>query len=152
MQRKRGFRGLAACLVSAALVAGACSGDDDGSDTDDTDEDAATTTAGGADPTPGADTDDDDGLGGEGLTLGLIRAPVGLFDLLGSAQAGALVLAAEDIAAAGGVLGGPLSIIEDTPSATRDVTAVFEDLLDDGASLLVGPSSSDGDSIDIFEV
>ena len=38
MHHKRGFRRLAACLVSAALVAAACSGDDDGSgtDTDDT--------------------------------------------------------------------------------------------------------------------
>lgn len=144
MQRKRRFRGLAACLVTTALVAAACSGDDDGADTDtdDAGEDAGTATTGGGDPTPGGD-DDDDELDGEGLTLGLIRAPVGLFDLLGSAQAGALVLAAEDIAAAGGVLDGPLSIIEDTPSATRDVTAVFEDLLEDGASLLVGPSSSD---------
>lgn len=141
MHQKRRLRALAACLVATALAAAACSDDGD-RDGDETDDGTDTSTAGGGSAPPSTG-DSDDGLDGDGLTLGLIRAPVGLFDLLGSAQAGALVLAAEDVAAGGGVLGGPLRIIEDIPSATRDVTAVFSDLVDDGASLLVGPSSSD---------
>lgn len=137
MQQKRPFQLLTAGVVTVALVMSACSGDDDGGDDTDTGDGTAATT--GADGTGNGGAD----LDGDGLTIGLIRAPVGLFDLLGSAQAGGVALAAQDIAAAGGVLGGPLNIVEDTPTATRDVAAVLTDLVDGGAQLLVGPSSSD---------
>jgi peptidoglycan hydrolase-like protein with peptidoglycan-binding domain/ABC-type branched-subunit amino acid transport system substrate-binding protein len=144
MPPMRSKYGRAAVLLAAlAITASACTGDDDSAE-----ETTATTEAGG-EATPPTEASAEDSaeepaaLDGEGLTLGFIQAPVGLFDLLGAAQQGALALAADDIAAGGGVLGGALEIASDRPTADRGITEVFDGMVGDGHNLIVGPSSSD---------
>lgn len=130
-------RSLIVTAVVLALVASACTGDDD---------DTTSTTATTDETTADTEASADDGtaeLDGEGLTIGFIRPPAGLFDSLGAAQAGALALAADDIAAGGGVLGGPLTVVEGLPEPARGAELVFDDLVDDGINLIVGPSSSE---------
>ncbi len=126
------------CLpIAISLIAVACTDDDDGGDT--TEPSTATTVVdgdGGDDTTPPE-------LTGEGITLGYLRPPTGLFDELGRAQADALSLAVDDIAAAGGVLGGPLEITEDQPTAQRTIDAVFSEMVGAGTQLFVGPATSD---------
>ena len=137
MTTRSGFARAAAVITAAALVASACSGDDDeGSDESVADESP-----------DGGDDDGGDGassptLDGEGLTIGFIQPEVGLFDLLGAAQAGGLALAADDIAAGGGVLGGELTIVTERPTPEVGVTEVFESMVADTSPLIVGPSSS----------
>lgn len=129
------------------LVASACSGDDDstndstGTSTtgDATTTTDTTTTSGGT----GATTDEPPAPSGDGLALGVITAPPGLLDALGQAQTGAVALAAADVAAAGGVLGGPLSITEAQPDPAGGPEAALTSLVDQGARLIVGPTSSD---------
>ncbi len=101
----------------------------------------ATTTTPSSTTAPEATSEAD--LGGDGLTIGFIRPPAGLFDLLGAAQAGGVALAADDIAAGGGVLGGPLTIVEGEPEPARGADVVFDDLVGEGVNLIVGPSSSE---------
>ena len=130
-------RSLIVPAVILGLVASACTGDDD---------DTTSTTAATDETSADTETTDEDSAGeldGDGLTLGFIRPPAGLFDLLGAAQAGGLALAADDIAAGGGVLGGPLTVVEGLPEPARGAELVFDDLVDDGVNLIVGPSSSD---------
>ena len=127
-------RSLLVSTVVLGLVASACTGDDD---------DAATTTTGAEEEDTETEATEGSDLDGDGLTIGFIRPPAGLFDLLGAAQAGALELAAEDIAVGGGVLGGPLTVVEGQPEPARGAELVFDDLVDDDIRLIVGPSSSD---------
>ncbi|MCB0966952.1 MAG: peptidoglycan-binding protein [Ilumatobacter sp.] len=128
-----------AALTVVALVASACSGADD-EDDEPSDESVVDD---GADEGTGDDADETPSLDGEGLSIGFIQPEVGLFNLLGAAQAGGLALAAQDIAAGGGVLGGELTVVTDQPTPERDVTSVFETLLDDTSRLIVGPATSD---------
>ena len=137
-----------ATAVALAIVASGCTlGDDDSSDEDTSDVSDTTDTAdddADAESGDGEITDEgDDELDGEGLSIGFIQPAVGLFDLLGSAQAGGLAVAVDDIAAAGGVLGGELEIVADLPTPERDVTAVFDELVSGGNALIVGPATSD---------
>jgi peptidoglycan hydrolase-like protein with peptidoglycan-binding domain/ABC-type branched-subunit amino acid transport system substrate-binding protein len=131
-----------AALLALAVTASACTvGDDD----DTTDEESADTTDEATDDEPAATDapDDEPELDGDGLSIGFIQPPVGLFDLLGSAQAGGLALAAQDVADAGGVLGGELEIVTDLPTPERPVTDVFDGLVSEGHDLIVGPATSD---------
>jgi branched-chain amino acid transport system substrate-binding protein len=122
-------------LVIVALVAG-CIGDDD--DNDDASGTTATTAGDAGDTSTTAA-----GLDGDGMTVGVIGASEGLFDQLAGAQLDAVMLAAADIEAAGGVLGGPLRIVDETPTVDRTAAAIFDELVDDGVNVVIGPSSSD---------
>lgn len=145
MRRHR--RSLIASAVAVALLATACTGDDDDSADSSPDTDAPADDDGGEpadDASDGSEpADDASELDGEGATIGFIRAPVGLFGILGAAQAGGLALAIQDVNDGGGVLGGPLAVSEVQPTPDLDVNAVFDELIADDVPLIVGPSSSE---------
>ncbi|TDT17182.1 ABC-type branched-subunit amino acid transport system substrate-binding protein [Ilumatobacter fluminis] len=142
--RRSRFGRAAAAVTAVALLASACSGDDDDDEPSDDSAVDEPSDDDGDDGDDAADDGDDDApaLDGDGLTIGFIQPEVGLFDLLGAAQEGGLALAADDIAAGGGVLGGELTIVAERPTPERDVTAVFESMVADTSPLIVGPATS----------
>lgn len=139
MRRSR-FGRAAAAITAMALLASACSGDDDDGDDDEPTEDSVDEPS--DDDASTDDGDDAPELDGDGLTIGFIQPEVGLFDLLGAAQAGGLALAADDIAAGGGVLGGELTIASERPTPEVGVAAVFKSMVADTSPLIVGPATS----------
>ena len=143
------FGRVAAASIAVALLVSACSGgddDDEPSDDSTADEPSDDGDDDGSDDDADDGDDGDDGdapeLDGDGLTIGFIQPEIGLFDLLGAAQAGGLALAADDIAAGGGVLGGELTIVAERPTPEVGVTAVFESMVADTSPLIVGPATS----------
>lgn len=117
--------------LAATLVLGACSGDDDAApDTTvatESTESIASTEAPAQEP---------------GLVYGFLRPAPGLLSQFIAAQEQALVLAVDDINAAGGVNGAPVGIVYADEAADGDVTAAIASLAEQGASVVLGPIGS----------
>ncbi len=136
-------RAVVVVVVMAAVVA-ACSGDDDDSSsstqpTSSTEAAPETTEAVSSTEPPTTDTAPP---AAPGLVLGYLRPAPGLLLDLSGAQQAALQLAADDIAAAGGVLGGPLEVVTVDEPADGDVAASVNELLDQGVNGILGPVGS----------
>lgn len=121
---------IVASLVVAGLIGSACSGDDD---TAGTTTIAPTTTTGDTVSTE---------LSGPAFVFGYVRPATGLLSQLAIAQEDALQLAVDDINAAGGVNGGQATIVSADEPADGDVGAAVDSLLDQGASIILGPTGS----------
>jgi branched-chain amino acid transport system substrate-binding protein len=132
----RNVRRIAAGCLAVALL-GACSGSDN----------AATTTTGAPATTeaaaPGTTTATATTVAGEpGFTFGYLRPGPGLLLDLSSAQESALNLAIDDINAGGGVNGSPAALITVDEPADGNIAAAVNDLLDQGANIILGPVGS----------
>jgi urea transport system substrate-binding protein len=126
-------------LATLALVAGACGGDDDDAaepaDTDapaGTDAAAATDAPAGTDaPAEGGDTTDappaegsgDMCLEGDTVTLGFLNSTTGAMAISEQTVRDALLLGAEEINAAGGILGKQIEFIEEDGQSEPTVFA-----------------------------
>ncbi len=126
---------LARRFVAGALVGGlllaACS-DDETTTTSSSSPGTTTateTTADGRDP---------------GLVLGYVRPGAGLLSQLATAQEAAIGLAIDDLNAAGGINGGPVQLLAVDESLDGDTGAAVNDLLDQGANMILGPIGSSG--------
>ncbi len=125
--RRRTNVSAAAFMVGALLLA-ACSDDNDSSgDTTPTD---ATTAVSTATPT------------GPPLVFGYLNPGPGLLDELATAQKTSLDLAVADIDAAGGVNGQPVKVVTAEEAADGDPTTGLDSLIDQGASVVLGPVGS----------
>ena len=118
----------------------ACSGDDD--DETDTSSSTATSgveatesteTTGSAETTPAVEPT---------YTFGLLGPGVGLLNELMIGQERGLTLAIEDINAAGGVLGGPVTSVRVDESTDRPIEAAVDELVAAGANAILGPAGS----------
>jgi ABC-type branched-subunit amino acid transport system substrate-binding protein/peptidoglycan hydrolase-like protein with peptidoglycan-binding domain len=135
-RRRRVWAGLAA----AALLLTACSGDD--GDTGTTEPD---TTEPGTTPPDTSDTDTDTtepDLTGDGLAVSVLAPAPGLLANLFPAQQRGIALAADDIAAAGGVLEGPLAVTNVPTELGRTEAQNVRGAVQDGARALIGPAGS----------
>ena len=128
------------CLVAAGLLLTAC--DDDGSDIQPTATSVTSRT--GADPLPS-----DEGTAppttivvDPELVFGYLAPGVGLLNALAIGQERGLTLAVEEINAAGGVLGAPVAAVRTDESADRPVTDAVDELIEQGAGVIVGPAGS----------
>jgi branched-chain amino acid transport system substrate-binding protein len=128
-------------VVAMAMVVAACSGDDDESSSStqppSSTEPAPTDTVSSTEPAT-----DSAPPAAPGMVLGFLRPAPGLLLDLSTAQQAALELAAEDIAAAGGVLGGPLEVLTVDEPPDGDVAAAVNEALDQGANGILGPVGS----------
>ena len=131
-----------AWLVAAGLLLAAC--DDDGSDTQPTvtitsptsaSEPAPESTAVGTAPDTTIAADPE-------LVFGYLAPGVGLLNALAIGQERGLTLAVDEINAAGGVLGGPVAAVRAEESADRPVTETLDELIEQGAGVIVGPAGS----------
>ncbi len=122
---------LAVGLVGTLLLA-ACS-----------DDNSASTTSSSA---PGTSTGPETTQDGRdpGLVLGYVRPAAGLLSQLATAQEAAINLAITDINAAGGVNGGPVKLVSVDESLEGDTAAAVDDLVGQGAAMILGPVSSNG--------
>jgi branched-chain amino acid transport system substrate-binding protein len=127
---------VAAVGLVLAFALTACS-DDGGSSSDTTAGSTPSTTAAAPDTTGGAQ-------GEPGFVFGYVRPAAGLLTELASAQEVSIGFAIDDINAAGGVNGAPVSLISVDESLTGDTAAAVNDLLDQGANMILGPVSSNG--------
>ncbi|MEY4231310.1 MAG: hypothetical protein RLZZ362_2159, partial [Actinomycetota bacterium] len=118
-------------LVVAGLIGSACSGDDD----------TATTTTMAPPTTTTGDTVSTE-LSGPAFVFGYLRPAAGLLSQLAIGQEDGLQLAVDDINAAGGVNGGPATIVSVDEPADGDVGAAVDSLLEQGASIILGPTGS----------
>lgn len=125
MKKHRWLRLLAA-FGALTLLAAACGGDDGGDDT--------ATDAG---------SDDGTAPSGDGLVIGRVLPETGPLGFLGPPQIEGVLLAIEDINAAGGVLGQDVTLLEgdegDTPQVAAETTTR---LLNEGANAIVGAAAS----------
>ncbi len=139
---------LTAAVLLAGLAAGACSGDDESpGTTEPTDTTSAVTDGATATTAEAAAATTEPALTGDGLAVGVLAPSPGLLATLFQAQRRGIDAAQADIAAGGGVLGGPLDVAQtDTPlgSTEADIAA---DVVDDGARVLIGPAGSDAASL-----
>jgi branched-chain amino acid transport system substrate-binding protein len=126
---------LARRIIAGALVGGlllaACS-----------DDEATTTTSAAPGTTTGTETTADGR--DPGLVLGYVRPGAGLLSQLATAQEAAINLAIDDLNAAGGVNGGPVELLAVDESLDGDTAAAVNDLLDQGANMILGPIGSSG--------
>ena len=119
---------LAAAFMVGALLLAACSDDNDSSgDTTPTD---ATTAVSTGTPT------------GPPLVFGYLNPGPGLLDELATAQKTSLDLAVADIDAASSVNGQPVKVMTAEEAADGDPTTGLDSLLDQGASIILGPVGS----------
>jgi branched-chain amino acid transport system substrate-binding protein len=133
----RDARRVAAGLLAVALL-GACSGSD--SATPPTTTGAPATTEAAA---PGTTTATATTVAGEpGFTFGYLRPGAGLLLDLSRAQESALNLAIDDINAGGGVNGAPAALITMDEPADGNIATAVNDLLDQGANMILGPVGS----------
>lgn len=122
-------------LVAVALVGGllfaACS-----------DDETTTTTSAAPGTTTGTETTADGR--DPGLVMGYVRPGAGLLSQLATAQEAAINLAIDDINAAGGINGGPVQLLAVDESLDGDTAGAVNDLLDQGANMILGPIGSTG--------
>ncbi|HEX5613559.1 MAG TPA: ABC transporter substrate-binding protein [Acidimicrobiia bacterium] len=128
MKQHRWFR-LLAVLSVLALVVAAC-GDDD-----DEDEGAGDTTTTEADePAP-----EGDGV----LKIGYLLPETGALDFLGPAMIQAVQMAADEINAAGGILGQDVELVAADDGTDADIASAATDgLIADGVDVIVGAAAS----------
>ena len=126
--------GLLALAVVALLALAACGGDDD-------DDDAATpetTETSGAGDTSGGEPS------GDPILIGAVKAESGFMSAFDIPPLRGAELAVADINAAGGVLGRPLEIsVIDYHSKPEDAGPAAQELIDDGASLIIAACDFD---------
>jgi branched-chain amino acid transport system substrate-binding protein len=135
MARQTLARAAVAVLTIALVGAGCTSGDDDSADT----TAAPTTTAAPATtPAPAESTVPAEPQ----FTLGVLVPPAGLTSELFTAQQRGVGFAEEDIDGGGGVLGAPLGVIEQDVPPGSPSPQVLDDLVDEGAGAILGPTSS----------
>ena len=79
-----------------------------------------------------------------GFVFGYLRPGAGVLSQLATAQEAALDLAISDINDAGGVNGAPVGVIKVDEPLDGNVDVAINDLLDQGADLILGPTSSTG--------
>ena len=122
----------------------ACSDDGDSSSTTASSPDASSpdTSAPATETTGGAQ-------GEPGFVFGYVRPGAGLLTELASAQEVAIGLAVDDINAAGGVNGAPVSMIAVDAPLDGDASVAVSDLLDQGANMILGPVDSTGASLSL---
>ena len=143
------------CAATAASLALAACTSDDGSDTGTSTEPATTEAAPGTDAPAATDpatdraTDSDapaatdaPTLDGEGLELGLLAPAPGLLNTLFEGQVRGVDAAVQDIAEAGGVLGGPLNVTSTQAPLGGSTADAVRTAIDAGAQVLVGPAGS----------
>ncbi len=122
-------------LIAVALVGGllfaACS-----------DDETTTTTSAAPGTTTGTETTADGR--DPGLVMGYVRPGAGLLSQLATAQEAAINLAIDDINAAGGINGGPVQLLAVDESLDGDTAGAVNDLLDQGANMILGPIGSTG--------
>ncbi len=138
--RRRVMAGLVALVV---IAVGAC--EDDGSGTAPSTSPPASnagTSAVATGSTPST-TPETAPAGEPALTLGFLDPGPGLTSALVIGQQRGLRLAIEDVNAAGGVLGGTLASVSATESADVALDTTVNGLVDQGASVLLGPVGSD---------
>lgn len=127
-------------LVAAGVMLAACSSDD-GDDSDGT----VATDPSVTEPT-GTDSPDttEAELTGEGMEIGVIAPSPGLLSTLFQGQTRGIGFAADDIAAGGGVLEGPIEVLtSDTPLDSTEADVV-PTAVESGAQALIGPTGSSG--------
>jgi branched-chain amino acid transport system substrate-binding protein len=136
-------RAALAVVLTTSLVLAACSGDDD----------AAPTTSAGGTTTVAPSPETTDGSAGTttpaepgeaGFVFGYVRPAAGLLRELAVSQEAALGLAVEDINEAGGVNGAPATVLSVDEPLNGDVASAVNDLIDQGANLILGPVGSSG--------
>src|SRR5262245_51709854 len=137
VRRASGRRVAVAGLVAGALLVASCSNDDDGSSSSTS---AAAETTATTQPEVTQATEPSDGE--PGFVFGFIVPSSGLLNELATAQTASLDLAVEDINAAGGVNDAPVSAITATQAPDGDVQSAVDDLLDQGANMILGPMDS----------
>jgi branched-chain amino acid transport system substrate-binding protein len=131
-------RRLWAGVAAGVLLLGACSGDDgDTGTTDPAPSQPGTSEPGTSEPGTG-----EPDLTGEGLAVGVLSPPPGLLANLFPAQQRGITLATEDIAAAGGVLDGPLAVTDVPTELGRTEAQNVRGAVQDGARALIGPAGS----------
>jgi branched-chain amino acid transport system substrate-binding protein len=109
------------------------------------DSDSSATTAGSSTPETTASSTETTAVQGEpGFVFGYVRPAAGLLTELATAQEVSIGLAIDDINAAGGVNGAPVGLVSVDESLTGDTAAAVNDLLDQGANMILGPVSSNG--------
>jgi branched-chain amino acid transport system substrate-binding protein len=135
-------RVLSSCVLAALIVA-ACSDDDSPDATTATTAPGAEETAAPASDAP-ADTSADTtpSSSGQGLTVGVLVPPPGLLETLFQGQLRGINDAAADIKAAGGVLGGELTINQVPTPLGGSAADTIQAAVDGGARVLIGPSGS----------
>ena len=125
-------RRLVAVGLTGVLLLAACSDDNS----------ATTTTSAAPGTSTGPETTQD--TRDPGLTLGYVRPAAGILSQLATAQEASINLALDDINAAGGVNGGPVKLVTVDESLDGDTAAAIDDLIGQGASMILGPVSSNG--------
>ena len=135
---------VAAIGLVCAFALAACSDDGDSSSTTASSPDASSpdTSAPATETTGGAQ-------GEPGFVFGYVRPGAGLLTELASAQEVAIGLAVDDINAAGGVNGAPVSMIAVDAPLDGDASVAVSDLLDQGANMILGPVDSTGASLSL---
>jgi branched-chain amino acid transport system substrate-binding protein len=132
-RRRLALLGAAGLLV----VTAACSDDGDKTEPTTTASAPAGTTAPAATTTAPVTAEE------AGFTFGLLMPGAGLTDELAVSQQRALGLAVADINDAGGLLGKPVRSITVTQSSSESVNDSVQQLLDQGADIVLGPVGSD---------
>ena len=128
-----------------SLLLAACSDDDDD---DSSDSEPSTPTTAGTVAAPGdteagpASTAADVVSGEPELTFGFIGPGIGLLNELAIGQERGLHSPSADINAAGGVLGAPVAAVRVDESAPDPIDGVVDQLLEQGADVLLGPVGS----------
>jgi branched-chain amino acid transport system substrate-binding protein len=131
-------RRIAAAFVVLTLVVTACN--DDASDAPTS---TSTTVAAPTTPAPAGSSRASVPAAKPALTLGFLAPGAGLLNTLVVGQQRGLQLAADDINAAGGVLGGPVALVTATESPDTALDATIDGLVGQGANVLVGPVGSE---------
>jgi branched-chain amino acid transport system substrate-binding protein len=131
------------CLIAVGLVLAAC--DDDGSDTQPTATSGTSVTSPSA-PAPAstaAGTAPETTIAADPeLVFGYLAPGVGLLNALAIGQERGLTLAVDEINAAGGALGAPVAAVRAEESADRPVTDAVDELIEQGAGVILGPAGS----------
>jgi branched-chain amino acid transport system substrate-binding protein len=104
--------------------------------------DSSSTTASSPPETTAASTETTGVTGEPGFVFGYLRPAAGILTEMATAQEAAIGLAVDDINAAGGVNGAPVSMIAVDESLSGDTATAIGDLLDQGANMIIGPVSS----------
>ncbi len=132
---RRSITAVTASLLAISMLA-ACTGDGDSS---------STTAAPSTTPAPATTLDVAPSTTAPletALTLAYVEPPAGLLGDLATAQRRGLEDAVNEINAAGGVLGGALSVVTITEPRSGDVGRAVTDAVAAGAHAIVGPAGS----------
>jgi len=146
-QRRRSLR-LLAIFLGLSMLAAACGDDDDTEASDDTEEDDAGSEGGGDDATAAPEfgeaapecTGESDGV----LSIGGLLPETGNLAFLGPPETAGAQLAVNEVNAAGGVLGQPITYSPgDSGDTSTDIANQTVDRhLNDGADVILGAASS----------